>query len=60
MDEGRMHKPISYSIRNSSEISKMRKYLIDFIIHIGDRLKQRTLTLHIAIYYIGIKIFFII
>ena len=50
-----MHKPISYSIRNSSEISKMRKYLIDFIIHIGDRLKQRTLTLHIAIYYIGIK-----
>ena len=53
IDEEKLHKPIPYSIRTSNEISKMRKYLIDFIISIGDRLRQRTLTLHIAINYLG-------
>lgn len=42
---------VKYSLqqRGSSDISKMRKYLIEFIFQIGDRLKQRTLTLQIAI-----------
>ena len=36
----------------SSEISKFRKYVIEFVQLLGDRLKQRSLTIQIAINYI--------
>lgn len=40
---------IQDQIRNNTEISKMRKYLIEFILNIGDKLNQRTLTMQIAV-----------
>jgi hypothetical protein len=52
-DEETIHKPINYEVRSSSEISKMRKYIIEFIFQIGERLKQRSLTLQVAVVYIG-------
>lgn len=52
-DEQILHTPIPSQLRDDPEVSKLRKYLIDFILGIGDRLKQRRITLQIAVDYIG-------
>lgn len=44
--------PISQEVRSCPEIAKLRKYLIEFILQIGDRLKQRTMTMQIAVNYL--------
>ena len=49
IQDEKLHPLISAEVRNSQEISKLRKYLIEFILQIGDRLKQRTLTMQIAV-----------
>ncbi|CAI2361253.1 unnamed protein product [Moneuplotes crassus] len=48
----KQYPPISDEIRNDPDVSKMRKYLIEFILQVGDRLKQRALTMQIAVNYL--------
>ncbi|CAI2363042.1 unnamed protein product [Moneuplotes crassus] len=43
---------MSDTLRSDPEVSKMRKYLIEFVLQIGDRLSQRTLTMQIAVNYL--------